>query len=831
MEPGDAAWSFRPTDASPNFCCDYSSLPEFFPEDYNMGCGLPGDIAGAAVHTGGDAGGLTASQPYYHAPYAVEGLHSPEVNPAALPPPLRRGTAGAGTEAAPPLEDDTGLPQDAGPFAAGHHPPAPYAAGDAGLTHQPDPYLAVLPASFPYPEFPDGDIARNGFGSLEGNGGLPEPGPYAAGLHQQMGQYAGGGGSLGFNAEADLPPPATTLVAGANSTTTTTSTVENDVPNPDRDLMELLHKRRAAAEVLRRCRDGDRESSATSTATTSSKGRTQLPTQSMGPYAGGGGLLGVHGGADLPPPATTRLAGAQPEIPPFVGVDDAEQHRYPARDVGPNSTTTSTVQNALPSATSATTASCSKRKRTQHPTKIQLFPEVAPPASDQEAISSLRGLTPVPPGFRFYPTDEELVDYYLRKKHQSFWYLTTPSSRQTRGGEWKEKLNSFTAVRDGPGERHYVGAKKTYEFHGRDAKSKAKWWMNEYYLLDPRQDGQGLDINEDVVLRNVFLKDIIGTCEGRSAKTKSARPPSGKSEVWQNYTKIHTQDPDVVYGACHCCDSMLKAHSKTGTTHLRRHSEMCWRKEQLLEEYQRYLREEMEEQKLRSCGLKPNVGRLDPWHLPSCFTTGHNNQQPSLDTESGFWKEKQRSFVAIRDHGLNNRPVYFAVKKTLEFYQGRQEGKSTKTDWLMSKYFELQPHNDRPGDFILKEDENVMCKVFREDKDVACPSAFKDFERFLEEEEYEDEPCPELQDGLSMPSGQPSSRKRPRYGASSSRKSKVWYQFSKIYNEDGVLLFGVCHACRTMLNAHVKKNGTTSLGRHGKKCSDKSEVPNLLLLP
>ncbi|KAL6847307.1 hypothetical protein ACP4OV_023160 [Aristida adscensionis] len=471
------------------------------------------------------------------------------------------------------------------------------------------------------------------------------------------------------------------------------------------------------------------------------------------------------------------------------------------------------------------------------------------------------------------------------------------SRLKTRGGQWKERGTSMEAIRGWQSE--YLGARRTLGFYKHDG-TPTRWRMDVYFLITPGHNpNQGfyLYIEEEMVLctvreswfggesyrqqvlrtlrihrRNKNIEEITNNnpeiqCPDRKSrkalkayktwirnwchshdvptstatqqvacgKGKRARPPDGKSEVWQHFTKIHTEDPDVVYAACHCCDKMLKAHPKKhGTNHLRKHRETCRLKQHVCEEYKRYLQEM--KQKISLSDYNADLGRRDPWDLPLLFIMGNKNQPPSLETLSGFWKEKEHSFVAIRDHWLNDRPVYFAVKKTLEFYRGRQDGNSTKTDWLMTRYFELHPYNDRPGDFLVL-DEISMCKVFQEDKDVR-PSALKDLEIFLEEEEYNGELRPELEgkltrymtsfgDCLVDEGDEAPPKKRPRYGASCSGKSNVWHCFSKIFNNDHVLLYGVCHSCHTMLKAPVR-NGTSSLIRHGKKCSYKSLVPNPL---
>jgi len=66
--------------------------------------------------------------------------------------------------------------------------------------------------------------------------------------------------------------------------------------------------------------------------------------------------------------------------------------------------------------------------------------------------------------------------------------------------------------------------------------------------------------------------------ERRKFLTASAAPDRESSDdVWQHFTRINTKDPDVVYAACHHCDRVLRAHSKNGTSHLRRHRKRLFR--------------------------------------------------------------------------------------------------------------------------------------------------------------------------------------------------------------------------------------------------------------
>ncbi|KAK3139951.1 hypothetical protein QOZ80_5AG0393060 [Eleusine coracana subsp. coracana] len=203
------------------------------------------------------------------------------------------------------------------------------------------------------------------------------------------------------------------------------------------------------------------------------------------------------------------------------------------------------------------------------------------------------------------------------------------SCRQTRQGYWKEK--EFRSIRR-VHQRH-SGVKRTLEFHQHDD-TKTDWLMEEYFLLDPYKTSHDLHLNEEMVLCMVFQKNkdrvplplrnldrslngddddeesccalspqrevelnrmitSFGEClqpgdgfgennelatgdhQMRSTKRARSIAPHGKSDVWQHFTKIHTDDSDVLYAACHHCDMVLKAHSKNGTSTLRRHSTKC----------------------------------------------------------------------------------------------------------------------------------------------------------------------------------------------------------------------------------------------------------------
>ncbi|KAI3505048.1 hypothetical protein L1887_26914 [Cichorium endivia] len=162
-------------------------------------------------------------------------------------------------------------------------------------------------------------------------------------------------------------------------------------------------------------------------------------------------------------------------------------------------------------------------------------------------------LTSFPLGFRFHPTDEELVTYYLRRKlcgkpfqsemvpevdvyksepweladHTSSkyrdleWYFISPldkkyatSSRLNRAtlrGYWKETGK----IREVRHNSEKIGQKKSLIFHsGRPPKGKrTDWVMHEYKLMDRELETTGV-AQDALVLCKIYQKTGLGPPSG-----------------------------------------------------------------------------------------------------------------------------------------------------------------------------------------------------------------------------------------------------------------------------------------------------------------------------
>nr|AFP93563.1 NAC [Cestrum nocturnum] len=177
-------------------------------------------------------------------------------------------------------------------------------------------------------------------------------------------------------------------------------------------------------------------------------------------------------------------------------------------------------------------------------------------AAPTAAVTPQRAVAPptsLAPGFRFHPTDEELVRYYLRRKacgkpfrfqavseidvyKSEPWELAEYSSLKTRDLEWYffspvdrkygngSRLNRATGKgywkatgKDRP-VRHKletIGMKKTLVFHsGRAPDGKrTNWVMHEYRLADVELGKAGV-VQDAFVLCRIFQKSGLGPPNG-----------------------------------------------------------------------------------------------------------------------------------------------------------------------------------------------------------------------------------------------------------------------------------------------------------------------------
>ncbi|ESQ49015.1 hypothetical protein EUTSA_v10020745mg [Eutrema salsugineum] len=170
------------------------------------------------------------------------------------------------------------------------------------------------------------------------------------------------------------------------------------------------------------------------------------------------------------------------------------------------------------------------------------------------ATGTAAAATSLAPGFRFHPTDEELVSYYLKRKVQNKpvrfdaigevdiykhepWDLAVFSRLKTRDQEWyffsalDKKYGNGARMNRATNKGYWkatgkdreirrdiqlLGMKKTLVFHSGRAPDglRTNWVMHEYRLVEYETEKNGNLVQDAYVLCRVFHKNNIGPPSG-----------------------------------------------------------------------------------------------------------------------------------------------------------------------------------------------------------------------------------------------------------------------------------------------------------------------------
>ncbi|KAI3831022.1 hypothetical protein MKW98_008768 [Papaver atlanticum] len=200
----------------------------------------------------------------------------------------------------------------------------------------------------------------------------------------------------------------------------------------------------------------------------------------------------------------------------------------------------------------------------------------------------------LPPGFRFHPTDEELVNYYLKRKihglkieldiipevdlykcepwelaEKSFlpsrdpeWYFFGPrdrkypngfrTNRATRAGYWK----STGKDRRVSSQNRAIGMKKTLVYYrGRAPQGIRTDWVMHEYRLDDKDCEDTLGIQDSYALCRVFKKNGVCT-EVAEDQGGQCSIPFVESSQGLSSNDYETMSPDVPIGSSPCMDEV-----------------------------------------------------------------------------------------------------------------------------------------------------------------------------------------------------------------------------------------------------------------------------------
>ncbi|XP_066399897.1 NAC domain-containing protein 54-like [Miscanthus floridulus] len=199
----------------------------------------------------------------------------------------------------------------------------------------------------------------------------------------------------------------------------------------------------------------------------------------------------------------------------------------------------------------------------------------------------------LPPGFRFHPTDEELVNYYLKRKihglkidldiipevdlykcepwelaDKSFlpsrdpeWYFFGPrdrkypngfrTNRATRAGYWKSTGKDRRVLHHAG---RPIGMKKTLVYYrGRAPQGVRTDWVMHEYRLDDKDAEDTLPIQDTYALCRVFKKNAICTeVDGLQAQCSMALLEGACQQLLTSGSQsqeYQTPSPDVPVGS------------------------------------------------------------------------------------------------------------------------------------------------------------------------------------------------------------------------------------------------------------------------------------------